>query len=301
MLKPGSSEASVKATAAILQAELDRRGIDVEVNPRFAKDPANPPYVTLSLITKEGAARYIAQARKAGPQDVVILGDSMYVPHAPKAETWLTRLGERASGQARPALGNRTDANMERGVAGALTLSVGTTGDPRTKNLYVLAGKGPSVTRRVLEAVAARPASFDDGSGSTRDAAVAALFLAVVVSAYAFGIQAFTDFVSHMEGLIQHGGDAQSIEGAALFGGILGLNRAAKSAKGAPSAAPRRRWSQETRDALIGGVLFVAIVTGIIAFASVAANLITDGIISVERSLRDAPSDPLDPGPPPNY
>jgi hypothetical protein len=158
MLKPGSSEASVRAAAAILQAELDKRGVDVEVNPRFAKDPANPPYVTLSLITKEGAARYIAQARQAGPEDVVILGDSMYVPHAPKKDSWLARLGERASGQARPALGNRTDANMERGVPGALTLSVGTTGDPRAKNLFVLGGKGPSVTWRVLNAVASRPA-----------------------------------------------------------------------------------------------------------------------------------------------
>ncbi len=157
MLKPGSSEASVRATAAILQAELDRRGVDVEVNPRFAKDPANPPYVTLSIITKEGAARYIAEARKASAKDVVILGDSMYVPHAAKKTSWLTRLGERASGRAMPALGNRTDANMERALPGALTLSVGGTGDPRAKNLFVLEGKGPEVTRRVLESVASLP------------------------------------------------------------------------------------------------------------------------------------------------
>jgi len=202
MLKPGSSEASVKATAAILQAELDKKGVDVEVNPRFAKDPANPPYVTLSLITKEGAAHYISQARKAGPEDVVLLGDSMYVPRAPKKESWLTRLGERASGQPRPALGNRTDANMERGIPGALTLSVGANGDPRTENLYVLGGKGPSLTRRVLESVASR--SADAPRRLTRRDAFMHLYgplalVAAVAGFYALLIHAIGGYVAEME------------------------------------------------------------------------------------------------------
>jgi hypothetical protein len=175
----------------------------------------------LSLITKEGAARYIAQARKASAPDVVILGDSMYVPHAPKAESWLTRLGERASGQVRPTLGNRTDANMERGVPGALTLSVGTTGDPRPDHLFVLGGKGPSVTRRVLESVASKPAGAPRALGkgeAVRIVASAAALLASVVGAYYLFIHGFADMVSGWE----NGLHGLMREGDALFGAAAG-------------------------------------------------------------------------------
>jgi hypothetical protein len=220
MLKPGSSEASVRATAAILQAELDRRGVDVEVNPRFAKDPANPPYVTLSIITKEGAARYIAAARQAGPKDVVILGDSMYVPHAAAKTSWLSRLGERAAGVAMPALGNRTDANMERGVPGALTLSVGATGDPRPDHLFVLAGKGPSVTRRVLLSVASKTADAPKAPGwgavIAHGAIVAALFAATAAAYYAMA-HAFGAVLQNWQSDIQDG-----IRGGGAFFGAAG-------------------------------------------------------------------------------
>jgi hypothetical protein len=75
----------------------------------------------------------------------------------PKVESWLTRLGARLSGRALPRTGNRTDRNMELAVPGALTLSVGASGDSRASNLYVLAGKGPSVTIQVLKSMASKP------------------------------------------------------------------------------------------------------------------------------------------------
>src|SRR6185312_82703 len=150
MLKVGSSNDQVRGAADILQAELASRGLDVEVNPRFAQDPANPPYINFSVVTKETSANYIAKALKLEPQDLLVIGDSMYAPNEAKRASWLTRLAEKVAGRALPATGNRTDANMEKGLPGALTLSVGTTGDPRTANLWVLGGKGPAVTREVL-------------------------------------------------------------------------------------------------------------------------------------------------------
>ena len=157
MLKVGSSNAVVRGAADILQEELRRRGIAVEVNPRFAKDPSNPPYATFSTVTKQTAAAYIAKALKLEARDVLFIGDSMYTPHEAKTASWLARFGARLSGRALPPTGNRTDANMAKAVPGALTFSVGTTGDPRAENLWVLGGKGPSVTREVLMSVASKP------------------------------------------------------------------------------------------------------------------------------------------------
>lgn len=157
MLKIGSSEAQVRGAAAILEQELSRHGLHVEVNPRFAKDPANPPYINFSIVTKESSARYIAQILDAEAKDVLVIGDSMYAPHEAKKSSWLTRLAERVSGREIPQTGNATDRNMEKALPGALTLGVGATGDPRASNLWVLDGKGPSLTRRVLMSVASRP------------------------------------------------------------------------------------------------------------------------------------------------
>lgn len=159
MLKVGSSEAAVRGAAAILEEELAKKGLKVEVNPRFAKDPANPPYINFSIVTKEASAGYIAKALNAQAKDVLIIGDSMYAPHEAKKTSWLTALASRLSGQALPKTGNATDRNMEKTLPGALTLGVGATGDPRASNLWVLDGKGPSVTRRVLMSVASKPRS----------------------------------------------------------------------------------------------------------------------------------------------
>jgi len=269
MLKPGSSEAAVRGVAAILQSELDSRGVDVEAAPRFAKDPANPPYVALSIITKEAAARYIAQARKASAEDVVILGDSMYVPHAPRKASWLTRLGERASGQPLATLGNRTDANMERAVPGALTLSVGTTGDPRAKNLYVLAGKGPSVAYRVLASVASLPAGAPRRGSALETAAAVAGGLAIVAVAVAaiYGFaHAAADWLMEMErGLHDLAREPAAIFGmasgaAALFGlGTLGAPRGVLSNPADDYSAARKQAIEIAvqRGAKADDVLFV--------------------------------------------
>ena len=156
MLKIGSDDAHVRGAADILTEEMAKRGYTVQVDPRYAKDPANPPYIVFSLVTKQTASSFIAKALKAEPKDVLVIGDSMYTPGVPKSESWLTRLGEKLSGLALPRTGNRTDRNMELGVPGALMFSVGASGDPRASNLFVLAGKGPSVTIQVLKSVASK-------------------------------------------------------------------------------------------------------------------------------------------------
>ncbi|NNN04431.1 MAG: hypothetical protein HKL90_00885 [Elusimicrobia bacterium] len=206
MLKPGSSEASVRGAAAILQQELDRRGVEVEVMPRFAKDPANPPYITFSMITKAKAAAYIAKARGAAAEDVLILGDSQFSPVAPKRLARLARLAARAGDRVAHAFGNRTDANMEKGVPGALTLSVGGAGDPRTKNLYVLSGKGPSVTLRVLRAVASKPAGAPrvmSRARSALDVAAVVALLATVGGAYVLLAHGFVALLQGWENTLQ--------------------------------------------------------------------------------------------------
>lgn len=157
MLKVGSTEEQVRAVAAILEEELFKRGLQGEVNARIAKNPANPPYVNFSIISKKTSARYIADALNASPGETIIIGDSMYAPHEPKRTSWLTRLGAGFSGRDIPKTGNATDRNMEKALRGALTFGVGTTGDPRVSNLWVLDGKGPAVTRRVLLSMASKP------------------------------------------------------------------------------------------------------------------------------------------------
>lgn len=229
MLKVGSSNDAVKGAAALLQEELAKRGLDVEVNPRFAKDPANPPYINFSVVTKETSAAYIAKALKAEPKDVLIIGDSMYAPRDAKKSSWLARLGEKLSGRAMPRTGNRTDANMEKALPGALTLSVGLTGDPRASNLWVLDGKGPSVTREVLMSVASKTRAQsrpDDGSAAMIVPVVAALALmAAAAAGFYYMIDALAQVFTmgeHM--LMQHGRDA--MEGGMMFGGVLAGARA---------------------------------------------------------------------------
>jgi len=164
-LKVGSTLEQVRGAAALMQAELDKRGVGLTVKPRFAKDPANPPYLALTVNSKANASRWIAQERGLSAKDVVVLGDSMYAPRdaGPSA---LSRLGRRVSGRDVPALGNDSDADIAKGIPGALTYAVGGKGDPRRANLVVLNEQGPAASRRVLLSVAARTA--DEPSGWRR-------------------------------------------------------------------------------------------------------------------------------------
>lgn len=163
MLKPGSSQESVKGAAKILNEELAKRGFEVEVMPRFAKSPENPPYATFSIITKAEAAAYITSALKFEAKDALVIGDAMFAPRDAKKASWLSRLGERLSGRPQVKTGNETDRNMTKKLPGVLALGVGAAMDPRTPNGWALAGHGPDVTQKVLEAVASKRG--DDGNG----------------------------------------------------------------------------------------------------------------------------------------
>jgi|GEM_PF-7032216 len=165
ILMEGTPEAAVKSLAASLQTELRSRGVDYEVEGRMAKDPKLPPYLTFSKLDKSVAAARIAELKKISAGDAVILGDSMY---APKHNENLSPLGRAAVAAASriagplPLTGNSTDRNMERALPGALTLSVGGSADAGMANAYVLEGKGPEVTRRVLAAAASRPLGYGE-------------------------------------------------------------------------------------------------------------------------------------------
>ncbi|MFI5346438.1 MAG: nucleotidyltransferase domain-containing protein [Elusimicrobiota bacterium] len=159
-LKVGSTWEQVRAAGATFQEELAKRGSALTVKARMAKDPANNPYLVVSVNTKANASRFIANARGLAPKDVVILGDGMYAPRAADKSSWISRLGGRVSGRELPDQGNGNDAEMEKGVPGAQTFSVGGTGDPRRRGLVVLGKSGPAASREVLLSVASKPAAL---------------------------------------------------------------------------------------------------------------------------------------------
>ena len=224
MLKVGSGKEAVVKAAEKLQDELNSRGFAVEVSPRFAKDAANPPYINFSIVTKAPAAAYIAKALKAEAKDVLVIGDSQYAPHHPKKKSWLTRLGVALSGREIPATGNQTDRNMEKGVPGALTLSVGTTGDPRASTLWVLGGKGPSVTRRVLESVASkkRGAPAATSLEDVANLAAAVGLVTATIAAYYLLATNLSTWIAEGERLIWNGAH-DFMEMGGMFGGMIGL------------------------------------------------------------------------------
>ncbi|MBI4387090.1 MAG: hypothetical protein HY551_06885 [Elusimicrobia bacterium] len=164
MLKAGTPQSAVLAAAQLLREELSRRGIAYKVTARLANDPVKPPYIMLSKLDKSVAVRHIVERLKISADDVVIVGDGMFAPKWVELKEILPDVAaaaQRAGLDLRKApeklTGNDTDRNMELGLPGALTLSVGGTADPRMKNAFVLPGKGPAATRRLLDAVASLP------------------------------------------------------------------------------------------------------------------------------------------------
>ncbi|MBI5201728.1 MAG: HAD hydrolase family protein [Elusimicrobia bacterium] len=164
MLKIGSKEEAVRAVADAFQKEMARLGLPYEAEPRFAKNPANPPYISITFakIDKSVAVKRVSGLLGIGASEAVVVGDSMFAPKnrdtgKPAAEVAEAKArGEALSGQPVQTIGNGTDRDMEKGLPGALTLSVGATADPAMSNAFVMPGKGPDVTRRILDAVASR-------------------------------------------------------------------------------------------------------------------------------------------------
>jgi|GEM_PF-1957017 len=161
-LKVGSTAEQVSGAGKLMQAELDKRGTGLTVKARFAKDPSNAPYLALTVNTKANASRWIAAQRGLAAKDVVVLGDSMYAPRE-GAVSALSRLGRRAAGRDVPAFGNASDADIAKGVPGAMTFAVGGKADPRIANLTVLSEDGPAGARRVLLSVASKVAGAPSG------------------------------------------------------------------------------------------------------------------------------------------
>jgi len=162
ILKVGTPASTVIAVAKILQKELARRGVRYQANPRLAKNPANPPYVTVDKIDKSWAVDRISKLFGVRAEEALILGDSMYAPghktysgFAGDLTALLKRVGEWLSGRPAPLTGNATDRNMEKGrLKGALTLSVGGWADPLMRNAYVAPGPWREWIPRILQAVA---------------------------------------------------------------------------------------------------------------------------------------------------
>lgn len=198
ILVGGTPEATVKKLAGRLQEELAARGLEFEVEGRMAKDPTLPPYLTFSKINKTVAVKAIAKLKGIEFDEAVAVGDSMYKPvDKPRGRNAakMRKVGERLSGGAMPLTGNATDANMEKGLPGMLTISVGGTADPRMANAYVLPGKGASVTKQVVDAAASKPAA-PSGPSRLASAGVLALFIMMGVVGWGTMYKAFYDVAS---------------------------------------------------------------------------------------------------------
>ncbi len=246
MLKAGSSEDSVRGAAMILSEELARRGIAVEVDPRFAKNPANPPYITFSIITKADAAAYISKALGVDVKDAFVIGDAMFMPRAAKRAGWLARLGERLSGRPQAKTGNATDRNMAQGLPGVLALGVGTNMDPRVPNGWALAGKGPEVTQKVLESVASKTRRPNREAVSRSETVLRLGAVALIVGLGALGWYAF----AHVLGdIVRLGGEAVRNWQSSPFGPGAVLVLGAATLGGASSGQPLREKLQAFQEA----------------------------------------------------
>lgn len=225
MIKVGATPAQMKQVAAIMGEELAKRGIEVEVMGRLPKDPKNPGYATFSIITKSPATAKIAEKLGLSAAQTLVIGDMMYLPRAAKKDSWLTRLGLRLSGLPIGETGNETDRNMAKGLPGTLAIGVGAKMDPRIPNGWNLAGHGPEVTQKVLEAVASKPAKAGPSDGGDKvGTAVQLGLIGMVVAAGALGwyalAQAFADFVQAAEHALRswNGFDGEFFLGAAGLG-----------------------------------------------------------------------------------
>ena len=203
MLKAGTSDKTAREAAAIFQQEVDEarrrsnRGLALEVKARPVPFPGRP-YVTIKIVTKETATAYIAEALGLKAGDVALVGDNMYEPRQPERSSWLARLGERVSGRAIPLSGNRTDADMEKALSGALTLCVGAAGDPRPANLWVLGG-GLAVSEEILRSFASKPRAAIEARKKVLAAAVLAACVAALALAFSLWIGGLIDGVVQFE------------------------------------------------------------------------------------------------------
>ena len=205
MIKVGASPAQMKQVAGIMSEELAKRGIEVEVSGRLPKDLKNPGYATFSIITKAPATAKIAEKLGLKAEQALVIGDMMFVPRAAKKESWMTRLGLKLSGLPLSETGNETDRNMSKGLPGVLALGVGRKMDPRIPNGWNLAGHGPEVTQKVLEAVASkavRPGSSDDDKTGT------AIQLGLVGLIIGMGVLGWYALASALADLIRLGEEA---------------------------------------------------------------------------------------------
>lgn len=206
MIKVGATSAQMKQVAGIMSEELAKRGIEVEVSGRLPKDLSNPGYATFSIITKAPATAKIVEKLGMSAADVLTIGDMQYVPRKAKKESWMTRLGLKLSGLPLGEVGNETDRNMAKGVPGALTLGVGRKMDPRTPNGWNLAGHGPEVTQKVLEAVASKAARA--GSSNDDDKTGTAIQLGLIGLIVGMGALGWYAFATALADIVRLGEEA---------------------------------------------------------------------------------------------
>jgi len=261
MIKVGATPVQMKQVAGIMSEELAKRGIDVEVSGRLPKDAKNPGYATFSIITKSPATAKIAEKLGISASDALVIGDMMYVPRAAKKASWLTRLGLKLSGLEIGETGNETDRNMSKGLPGVLALGVGRKMDPRIPNGYNLAGHGPTVTQKVLESVASKPArvkASDDGDamGTAIQLGIFALVVGAAAAGYYAMASAIADILRMGEEAIREsmrfGPDMDMYLGAAL--GAFGMIGAASRALPNPNATYAQALKQARDIALERGV-----------------------------------------------
>jgi hydroxymethylpyrimidine pyrophosphatase-like HAD family hydrolase len=245
MLKVGSDKTVVLGAARIFQEELHAQGLNVEVSSRFAKDPARPPYILFTVATKDQSSAYIASRLGVSARSIAIVGDNWYEPKQPQSPSWLVRLGEKLSGRAIAATGNKTDRMMEAGVPGALSFSVGLTGDPRVKKLAVLSKKGPELTARILDAMASQKRVADVAPSEAEISNIVISGLLTVFGTVAVAVVAFAflgDFFRiAIDAMLNHWHAAGQLGPIGMGLGIFSVSRGSA----VPSSQDLRRSSAD--------------------------------------------------------
>ncbi|MBI4051667.1 MAG: hypothetical protein HY400_04100, partial [Elusimicrobia bacterium] len=150
----------VKAAANLMESELKKQGLSLEVVGRTAKKPTDPPYIHITKIDKSSAVKYIRKNYWPTKRLRTLLSLGLSRKLVPLVLKILKKLRSREILPSRTLLvGDQffdtrmADREMGTGAPGAITISVGGTADPRLENIFVWPKEGEPASLEILRAL----------------------------------------------------------------------------------------------------------------------------------------------------
>ncbi|MBI3300098.1 MAG: hypothetical protein HYZ75_18175 [Elusimicrobia bacterium] len=165
----GLTLAQAKEAAALMQAELAKRGLKIDVLGRTPKSPTDAPYIMLSKIDKSIGVKPVRANRRAFEQMRDLLAWGLPASWAQKVWGILQLLPARPIPSAKTLLvgdqffdSHNADMGFAKGAPGALALAVGGKADPRIQNIFVWPSQGETASMEIQAALAKElPSGFD--------------------------------------------------------------------------------------------------------------------------------------------